>query len=268
MEKYISRKGCNIAYESLPGSHTITIILVHGYGLHRAMWVPQVEFLQRNGYPVINIDVRGHGSSRPTDEFSVRLAAKDMQAIIDSEGPAQYLLCGLSMGAFVVQEYAFLFGGAVGYMLTGVTPLLTPYPKWETTLLAYSGSMMKWFYTWRGLKRAMSKGSTYTKSALLRVGQMFEETEKQEFLVSWKGFSTCLHEEPFQFDAPLLVVAGEQDTRGTIQKHLSDWQTHYPGCVVKTIPNAGHVANLDQPEKFNKILLSFVNECEVTKSKS
>ncbi|MCM0759776.1 alpha/beta hydrolase [Sporomusa sphaeroides DSM 2875] len=165
---------------------------------------------------MINIDVRGHGNSRPTSEFSVKLAAEDIHTIINSEKPGQYLLCGLSMGAFVVQEYAFLFGGgAVGYMLTGVTPLFIPYPKWEKMLLAYSGVMMKYLYTWKGLKKAMAKGSTYTKLALLRVTQMFEEIDRQEFLISWKGFTTCLHEESFQFDAPFLVVAGEQDTRGT-----------------------------------------------------
>jgi pimeloyl-ACP methyl ester carboxylesterase len=224
------------------------------------MWEPQVEFLQEKGYPVINIDVRGHGNSRPTDEFSVKLAAEDIRAIIDTENAKPFLLCGLSMGAFVVQEYAFLFGGAAGYMLTGVTPLCTPYPKWEKKLLACSGPIMKFFYSWTGLKKAMSKGSACTKPALLRIGRMFEKMEKQEFLVSWQDFTTCLHEESFEFDAPLLVVAGEQDTRGTIQKHLPDWQAHYPGCAVKTIPNAGHVTNLDQPEQFNRMLLSFISD--------
>ncbi|GEM_PF-605987 len=262
MEKYINREGCKVAYECLPGSRTITIILVHGYGLYRAMWEPQVTFLQKKGYPIINIDVRGHGNSRPASEFSVKLAAEDIRAIIDSESPGQYLLCGLSMGAFVVQEYAFLFGGAAGYMLTGVTPLCISYAKWEKTLLAYSGPIMKYFYTWAGLKKAMSKGSSFTEPALRSVRQMFEEMEKQEFFVSWKGFTTCLHEESLEFDAPILVVAGEQDTRGTIQKHLKDWQTHYPACTVKSIPDSGHVANLDQPEQFNRILLSFISDCD------
>ncbi|HZK18415.1 MAG TPA: alpha/beta hydrolase [Clostridia bacterium] len=233
MEKHINRKGCKVAYSYRTGNRPITVILIHGYGLHRAMWQPQVEFLQKKGYPIINVDVRGHGNSRPTSEYSVKLAAEDIQAIIDSEQPEQYLLCGLSMGAFVVQEYAFLFGGAVGYMLTGATPLFLPYPKWEKILLAYSGPMMKYFYTWAGLKKAMSKGSTYTKPALLRVSQMFEEIEKQEFLLHWESFATCLHEESFKFDAPLLVVAGERDKIGTIQKHLPDWQRHYPDCAVK-----------------------------------
>lgn len=264
MERWINREGCTVFYEYLPGRMAATVVLVHGYGLHRSMWQPQVIFLQEQGYPIINMDVRGHGKSRPANEFSVKQAAEDMQAIINLEKPEQYLLCGLSMGAFVVQEYAFLFGGAAGYMLTGVTPLFVPYPQWEKSLLSHSGAIMKYLYTWKSLKKAMAKGSTHTKAALLKVTKIFDELDKQEFLTSWKGFTTCLHEEQFKFDAPLFVAAGDYDTRGTIKKHLPDWLAHYPGCVVETIPNAGHVANLDQPEQFNKMLLSFINVCEST----
>lgn len=262
MEKLINRAGCKIAYEYFPGNQDTTIVLVHGYGLHRDMWQPQVEFLRENGYSIINIDVRGHGNSRPTKDFSVKQVAEDIHAIINLEQPKKYLLCGLSMGAFVLQEYAFLFGGSLGYMLTGVTPLFMAYPKWEKMLLSLSGTIMKYFYTWKGLKKAMVKGSAYTKLAQLSIAKMFEEINKEEFLVSWEGFASCLHEEKFTFDAPLLVVAGEKDTRGTIQKHLPYWQDHYPDCMVKIIPNAGHVANLDQKDEFNKILLSFINYCE------
>jgi pimeloyl-ACP methyl ester carboxylesterase len=258
MEKNIEQQGCRVTYDYVAGNRDITIVFMHGYGLHRKMWIPQVEFLQKNGYSIINVDVRGHGNSRPTSEFSVKLAAEDIHAIINKEKCDRFILCGLSMGAFVVQEYAFLFGKATGYMLTGVTPLCTAYPKWEKTLLGWAGPMMKYLYTWNSLKKAMSKGSTFTKTAYTSVAKMFDEIEKPEFLVSWSGFTTCLHEEILVFDAPLLVVAGEHDTRGTIQKHLPDWKQNYQGCITKTIPNAGHVANLDQPEIFNKILLDFI----------
>ncbi len=261
MEKYLHRAGNTIAYEQLSGSRAVTVILVHGYGLHRAMWAPQVACLQEHGYPVINMDIRGHGGSRPTRAFSVRLAAEDLQALVDAEKPGQYLLCGLSMGAYVVQEYALFAGGAAGYMLTGTTPLFMAYPKWEKALLASSGAMMRRLYTWQGLKKAMVNGSAQTAPAREKLAQMFEEMNRDEFLVSWQGFSTCLHEEEFVFDAPLLVVAGEQDTRGTIRKHLAAWPRLYPDCWVVTIPHAGHVANLDQPEPFNRLLLSFAGDC-------
>ncbi|MDR0848272.1 MAG: alpha/beta hydrolase [Propionibacteriaceae bacterium] len=259
MEKQIVRPGCDVVYDVLPGTEDVTVVLLHGYGLHGGMWTPQIASLQSQCYPVITIDVRGHGKSRPTADFSVALAANDVHAILDAEGVERPVLCGLSMGAFVVQEYAFQHGGATAYVLTGVTPLCIPYATWEKTLLAWSGPMMKYLYTWNSLKKAMAKGSTSTQEARAIVAQEFDEANKSEFLVSWSGFATCLHEEPgFTFDAPLLVMAGEQDTRGTIKSHLPDWERHYPGCEVRTIPGAGHVANLDQPATFDTLLGSFL----------
>lgn len=261
MEKYIATSGCRVAYEHIPGSRPGAVILLHGYGLHRAMWEPQIDCLQDSGYTVINIDVRGHGRSRPTEAFSVKLAAEDVHAIIEQEGLGPIVLCGLSMGAFVVQEYAFQFGAAAGYMLTGATPLFIPYPLWEKKLLAFSGTIMKYGYTWNGLKHAMTKGSAFTEPAARTVARLFDEIGKEEFLVSWRGFTTCLHEETYSFDAPLKVLAGERDTRGSILKLLPEWTRHYPGCSVETIPHAGHVANLDQPAAFNLHMLAFAERC-------
>jgi pimeloyl-ACP methyl ester carboxylesterase len=261
MEKYIQHDGCKVAYEYMCGSQPLTIILLHGYGLDRTMWMPQEKWLQAKGFPVINVDVRGHGNSRPTADFTVKLAAQDVKAIIERENLSRYIVCGLSMGAFVAQEFAFSFGGAAGYMLAGVTPLCVPYSRWEKKLLAWSGSMMKYLYSWQTLKKAMAKGSTFTKPARAMVMQIFDKIDKAEFLISWKGFTTCLHEEAFSFDAPVLVVVGKRDTRGTIQKHLPDWQKHYRHCTVKILPDAGHVVNLDREEEFNRILLDFIEKC-------
>lgn len=262
MEKYIQRPGCRLAYEQWPGTRGICAILIHGYGIDRSVWQPQIGCLREQGYAVINVDVRGHGRSRPAAEFSVLLAAEDLRAVIEAEQPGPYLLCGLSMGAFAAQEYAFRFGGAAGYLLAGATPLFMPYPRWEKTLLAWSGAMMNCLYTWPALKRAMVGGSAETEPAQQELRRMFQQMNKREFLISWQGFTDCLHQEEFQFDAPLLALAGERDTRGTILKHLPDWQRLYVDCAVKLIPGAGHVVNLDQPQAFNSLLLSFLADCE------
>jgi 3-oxoadipate enol-lactonase len=56
---------------------------------------------------------------------------------------------------------------------------------------------------------------------------------------------------------PTLIVAGEQDkvyppelARGMAQR--------IPGAELATMKGAGHLANLEQPEEFNRILLDFL----------
>lgn len=262
VQKTFATDDCLLAYDCWPGERVVTVVLLHGYGVNRRMWQPQVEALRDVGYPIINIDVRGHGASRPTKSFSVRAAAEDLQAILTAEYNPSAVIIGLSMSGFVTQEYAALFGGALGYMVIGVTPMFMRYAAWEKLGLKYSGPIMKYLYTWKGLKKAMAKGSTSTPAAYDLAMSMFDEMNKEEFLTSWQGFTTCLYEREVHLDAPLLVVCGEEDTRGTIQKHLADWPAQYPGCTVKTIPGAGHLANLDAPEVFNEIMLAFIESCE------
>lgn len=261
IQKTLKREDCILVYDVSPGERPAVAVLIHGYGVHRGMWKLQVKALREAGYPVINMDVRGHGASRPTKNFSVRAAAEDLNAIIQAEQCSKVVIVGLSMGGFVTQEYAALFGGALGYLVVGTTPMFMRYAKWEKLALQYSGLIMKYLYTWKSLKKAMAKGSTFTPAAYKETMDMFGRMNKREFLISWQGFSTCLYERKIRLDAPLLMVCGDEDTRGTIKKHLADWPVQYPGCTVKTIPRAGHLANLDAPETFNKILLSFIKSC-------
>lgn len=146
-------------------------------------------------------------------------------------------------------------------MVVGVTPMFMHYAKWEKLALKYSGPMMKYLYTWKSLKKAMAKGSASTPPAYDMAMGMFDDMDKEEFLASWQGFTTCLYERELHLDAPLIMVCGEEDTRGTIKKHLADWPVQYPGCTVKTISGVGHLANLDSPEAFNAIMLAFINSC-------
>ena len=55
---------------------------------------------------------------------------------------------------------------------------------------------------------------------------------------------------------PSLVVVGADDT-GFIA--ASDYmQKKIPDCKKVTIPNAGHAANMDNPEDFNRAILGFL----------
>ena len=56
--------GCRIAYDCRQGEGP-EVVLLHGYGLDRTMWAPQLVALE--GWTVLNLDIRGHGDSRPCE---------------------------------------------------------------------------------------------------------------------------------------------------------------------------------------------------------
>ncbi len=57
---------------------------------------------------------------------------------------------------------------------------------------------------------------------------------------------------------PTLVLWGECDEVTPIE-HSRQIADGIPGAVLKTIPDAGHIANVDQPEAFNRHLGEFLD---------
>ena len=64
--------------------------------------------------------------------------------------------------------------------------------------------------------------------------------------------------EPATVKVPTLVLWGERDEVTPIE-HSRQIADSIPGAVLKTIPDAGHIANIDQPEAFNRHLAEFLN---------
>ncbi|MFR5811434.1 MAG: alpha/beta fold hydrolase, partial [Flavonifractor plautii] len=151
--------GCRIAYDCRQGEGP-EVVLLHGYGLDRTMWAPQLVALE--GWTVLNLDIRGHGDSRPCADFSIPQAAEDLRAVLVKERCRAPVLVGLSMGGYVVQEYAWQFGGCAGYLVAGATPILLDcYSGWERAGLRASTPLLG-VWPWRCLKSAMAMACSST----------------------------------------------------------------------------------------------------------
>ncbi len=59
------------------------------------------------------------------------------------------------------------------------------------------------------------------------------------------------------FDLPALVIGAEQD-QAVPPKYSQMLAEGLPNAMLKIIPQAGHMANLEQPELFNAALLDFL----------
>ncbi len=189
-------------------------------------------------------------------------AAEDLRAVLVKERCRAPVLVGLSMGGYVVQEYAWQFGGCAGYLVAGATPILLDcYSGWERAGLRASTPLLG-VWPWRCLKSAMAMACSSTEEGRAAVRRMFDQLTRREFLRGWRGIAQCLHpEKHFSFDAPLLVCRGERDRTGTIARHMEDWKRAWPETETAVLPGAAHVVNLDAPEAFNRLLLDFLTRC-------
>lgn len=80
------------------------ILFVHGYPLDRTIWRDQLDALE--GFRRIAPDLRGMGESDAPDlGYGMPTYAADLAALLDTLGVDDVVLCGLSMGGYVIFEF-------------------------------------------------------------------------------------------------------------------------------------------------------------------
>jgi len=56
------------------------------------------------------------------------------------------------------------------------------------------------------------------------------------------------------------LVCGVHDKTGNIKKNAPLWAEREPACEFHWIDHAGHCANQDHPEEFNRLMLAFLDQ--------
>lgn len=83
----------------------LPLVLLHGFPLDSRIWAKQREELGHM-FHVITPDLRGFGKSQSQQSFTLGTLADDVHALLAEIGALPCVLGGLSMGGYVVLEYA------------------------------------------------------------------------------------------------------------------------------------------------------------------
>lgn len=86
-----------------------TLVLIHGLDSSKDTFSSVVADLQKDQYPAMALDLRGHGESSLGDEseFTLRQLCADIRSTVSAHGISRpFVLLGHSMGGMVVTRYA------------------------------------------------------------------------------------------------------------------------------------------------------------------
>ena len=246
----LKRDGVELYYE-VHGQGP-ALLLTHGYSATSQMWRGQIEALSKD-HTLILWDMRGHGQSDyPEDPaaYSEAATVADMAALLDAVGPPSAIVGGLSLGGYMSLAFNRVHPERVRALL--IIDTGPGYRKdearegWNATSLKTAER-----YETEGLGR-LASGSVEMRTSHHRNAEGLARAARGMLT---QRDASVIDSLP-TIAVPAIVVVGAEDTPFLV---ASDYMAaKIPGAVKVVIPDAGHAANIDQPEAFNTAILSFL----------
>lgn len=242
-----------------------TLMLLHAFPMNARMWEPQLGEVPA-GWRVVAPDFRGFGQSdADASGFNVFIDdyAGDAVALLDYLGVARAVVGGLSMGGYV----AFALMGQAASRVSGL--VLADTKAEADSAEARSGRLaMITLLQQQGVPAVVDQ----MVPRLLSDETRHERPEVEQRVRALAGANTAdgigaalvrmmdrpdsTHLLP-RITCPALVIVGERDPV-TPPEQARAMQEQMPAAKLVRIPGAGHLSNLEHPDRFNAALLAFL----------
>jgi pimeloyl-ACP methyl ester carboxylesterase len=242
----------DIAYSShgQPSAHA-PLLLTHGFGASQAMWAPNLDALGADRQ-VLTWDLPGHGATAGSDGFSHDQCIADMVGLLEALGAARAVIGGMSLGGYLSLLFSVRHPERVAALL-----LVDTGPGFRD-----DSAREEWNTRARGLADELEARGP----AMLGSGA---ETAGAEHVAGAGGLAAAARTILTQRDgevleslgtiaAPTLVVVGEHDERFLRAGQMM--AARIPDAREIIIEDAGHAANIDQPDRFNRAVLEFLED--------
>ena len=254
--------GIEINYEIHGREGAPWLVLSHSLACSVRMWDPQIAALE-DKYRVLAYDTRGHGASEaPSGAYSLGMLADDLNDLLKKLNIPRAHFCGLSMGGMIGQTFALKYPGVFRTLTLADTT--SRYPAEAAPLWA------------ERIKTAEAKGMEplaqptlerwFTEAFRKENAATVAEIRKLIVATPVAGFTGCCNAIPKinvtarlkEIKCPILVIVGEQDP-GTPVAMAREIHDNAPGSKLVVLPQAAHLANVEQPEGFTRALRDFLS---------
>jgi len=256
-----SVNGIEIDYQLDGPADAPVVMLSHSLAATREMWKPQLAALTKD-YRVLNYDMRGHGrTSAPAGPYSFAMLAGDAVGLLDHLKIARVAFVGLSIGGMIGQQLAIHHANrlrcAVLCSTTSAIPV-TVRPVWDERIAAVEGAGMATQVA-STLERWFTAPYRATHPEVIEwIGGMIRNTPVAGFVGCGRAIQGLdITAELPKIKLPVLVLPGEKDP-GTPPAMSEVIHRAIPGSEYAVVPDAAHLANIEQAGEFNRIVTGFL----------
>jgi 3-oxoadipate enol-lactonase len=234
------------------------VLFLHGIGGNRNHWQHQLAFFSQHGFRAAAWDARGYGDSDDYDgALQFEYFTGDVMRVAEHFRADKIHLVGLSMGGRIARNVALRAPERLHSLV-----LISTNPGFDSL----SPERVMNFVTERRTRTPQTLQNLLgSKAARAAYEELLDSVNRIHDVSYQKTLEASVAQDraaPIEkISVPTLVIAGAEDT--VYPPELArDMAKRIPGAELLMMERTGHLANLEQPEAFNAVLLAFLKKQE------
>lgn len=237
------------------------ILLLNSLGTTTTMWLPQLPLLEKF-FRVVRMDTRGHGQSEtPPVPYDFDMLIADAFGVMDSHDISSFTVMGCSLGSMTALGMGLQNPDRIDRVVCTAARADAPPPfrqSWDDRMAIiekdgidalWAGSLGNWL-------TPDFRETSPESVELLR--EEFHKTTKD----GYRGCAMALKDLDFRKDlgqmkVPCVFVSGSED-KGASPATMEEMAAATPNSRYVTIPDAGHIINVNNVANFNIAMSDFL----------
>lgn len=272
--------GHRVAYRVAGDPALPVLLLIHGITSSSATWDPVIPGLAEHAH-VIAPDLLGHGDSdKPRADYSLGGFASSLRDLLEHLGHEHVNVVGHSLGGGVAMQFAYQYyqhcdrlalvsSGGLGREVSAALRAATlPGAEFVLPVIAHARVRDAGAALLGALgKLPIRPGPSMTEVAR-GYGSLAESTARTAFVHTLRSVvepsGQRVHAGDLLYLAegrPTLIVWGARDTVIPVA-HAYEAHQMIPGSVLEVFERSGHFPHMDEPTRFVRLLLDFLDSTE------
>ena len=259
---FVHVNGIDLHY-TVDGTQGPWMTLSHSLACNLSAWDAQVEVLKTH-FRVLRFDSRGHGqTSAPPGPYTLDQMAADVHGLFLHLGIERTHWLGISMGGMIGQTYALAHPSCFESLILADSTSRRP-PEaaamWGARIQIAQTQGMQGLVESTLARWFTADFRVSHPEVMARIGKGILETPVNGFCGSCDAISKIdLLDRLHEIKCPALIMVGEHD-HGTPPEMSRQMHANMAQSEFLMIPNAAHIASIEQEAVFNSAMLTFLEK--------